>query len=89
MNNNRSNMAKMGKYIAKLRKAKGYTQKELSELLDVSDKTISKWERGDIAPDITILRTLAKELDSTVDDILCGEEKYMKLFTSALEELDC
>lgn len=74
MNNNRSNMAKMGKYIAKLRKAKGYTQKELSELLDVSDKTISKWERGDIAPDITILRTLAKELDSTVDDILCGEE---------------
>ena len=74
MSSNRSNMIKMGKYIAKLRKAKGYTQKELSELLDVSDKTISKWERGDIAPDITILRTLAKELDSTVDDILCGEE---------------
>lgn len=71
---NRSNLIKMGKYIAKLRKEKGYTQKALGELLDVSDKTISKWERGDIAPDITILHSLAKELNSNVDDILCGEE---------------
>ena len=71
---NRSNLIKVGKYIAKLRKEKGYTQKALGELLDVSDKTISKWERGDIAPDITILHALAKELNSSVDDILCGEE---------------
>ena len=68
----RTNLKDMGKHIAELRKAKGYTQKELSELLDVSDKTISKWECGDIAPDITILQLLAKELNTTIEDILCA-----------------
>ena len=38
---------KIGKFISDERKAKGYTQKQLSELLGISDKTISKWECGD------------------------------------------
>ena len=74
MSSNRSDIIKMGKYIAKLRKEKGYTQKALGDLLDVSDKTVSKWELGDIAPDITILSSLAEELDSSVEAILNGEE---------------
>ena len=37
---------KIGKFISDERKAKGYTQKQLSELLGISDKTISKWECG-------------------------------------------
>ena len=37
---------KIGKFISDKRKAKGYTQKQLSELLGISDKTISKWECG-------------------------------------------
>ena len=71
----RSDLVKVGKYISKLRKRKGYTQKTLGELLDVSDKTISKWEQGSIAPDITILKQLASVLDSDVDELLEGEEK--------------
>lgn len=41
---NRTSLTKMGKFIADLRKKKEYTQKQLAELLDVSDKTVSKWE---------------------------------------------
>ena len=71
----RSDMNKMGKNIAELRKKKGYTQKKLGDLIDVSDKTISKWEKGVIAPDITILSSLASTLDITVEELLLGEEK--------------
>lgn len=41
-----NNQVKIGKFISDERKAKGYTQKQLSELLGISDKTISKWECG-------------------------------------------
>ena len=71
----RSDMNKMGKHIAELRKKKGYTKKNLGDLIDVSDKTISKWEKGVIAPDITILSSLASTLDITVEELLLGEEK--------------
>lgn len=40
------NQIAIGEFIAKERKRKGYTQKQLSEKLEISDKTISKWERG-------------------------------------------
>ena len=68
----RSDLVKIGKYISILRKNKGYTQKALGELIDVNDKTISKWEQGSIAPDITILKSLAKVLDTSIDDLLSG-----------------
>ena len=42
---------KIGKFISDERKAKGYTQKQLSELLGISDKTISKWECGNGFPE--------------------------------------
>ncbi len=71
---NSLDMVKMGEYIAKLRKKKGYTQKQLGEILDVSDKTISKWELGFVAPDITILNSLAIALDTTIEEILCGDD---------------
>jgi transcriptional regulator with XRE-family HTH domain len=70
---NRTNLVKIGKHISELRKQNGYTQKKLGELLDVSDKTISKWEQGTIAPDITILHSVAKTLGVSVDEILLGE----------------
>lgn len=73
MDSNRSNLVKIGKYISNLRKQNGYTQKKLGEILDVSDKTISKWEQGAIAPDITILNSLANALGVSVEEILLGE----------------
>ena len=79
MNNNRSNVSKMGKYICNLRKQKGYTQKQLGEILDVSDKTISKWELGTIAPDITILSSLADAFGVSVLEILNGEDNIIEI----------
>ena len=56
-----------------MRKQNGYTQKKLGEILDISDKTVSKWEQGAIAPDITILSSLANALGVSVEEILIGE----------------
>ena len=63
----------LGAFIAQLRKEKGLTQKQLSEILGVSDKTISHWEREESAPDISILPILANTLGVTVDELLKGE----------------
>ena len=46
---------KIGRFIADERKRKGYTQKQLSEKLGISDKTISKWERGNGFPEVSLL----------------------------------
>ena len=74
MSSSRTELAKMGKYIAKLRKDKKYTQRQLGDMIDIPYKTISKWENGVIAPDITVLQNLANVLNVTVDELLCGEE---------------
>ncbi len=63
----------LGNFIAQLRKEKNLTQKQLSEILGVSDKTISHWEREESAPDISILPLLADTLGVTVDELLAGE----------------
>ena len=60
----------LGKFIAILRKAKGLTQKELAELLNVSDKAVSRWERDESAPDITLIPVLAELFDVTCDELL-------------------
>lgn len=65
---------KIGKFIAYLRQEKGLTQKQLGEKLFVTDKAVSKWERGYSLPDITLLNDIAKILDVEVSDILCGEK---------------
>ena len=49
---------KIGRFIADERKRKGYTQKQLSEKLEISDKTISKWERGNGFPEVSLLLPL-------------------------------
>lgn len=63
----------MGSFIAKLRKANGMTQKELAEKLHVSDKSISRWERDETAPDLTIIPVIAEMFDVTSDELLKGE----------------
>ena len=50
---------KFGKFIKELRKKSNMTQKELGEKLNVTDKAVSKWERGLSFPDITIINSLA------------------------------
>lgn len=67
------NSIKTGKLISAMRTSKGMTQKQLAEKINISDKAISKWERGDGCPDISILPVLAEALDIEVDNILNGE----------------
>lgn len=62
-----------GAAIKALREKKGYTQKQLAELLQVSDKAVSKWESGRGLPDISLLEPLGKALGVSVAELLSGE----------------
>lgn len=65
----------IGKFITALRKANGMTQKELAEKLNVSDKTVSRWERDEGAPDLSVIPVIAEIFDVTCDELLRGERK--------------
>ncbi|MBQ8375141.1 MAG: helix-turn-helix transcriptional regulator [Clostridia bacterium] len=64
---------KIGKFIAELRKERGLTQRELADLLAISDKTVSKWERGSGLPEVSLMLPLCKELGITVNELLSGK----------------
>lgn len=64
---------KTGLFIAEQRKRLGYTQVQLAEIISVSDRTISKWERGVGLPDVTLMLPLCEALHISVNDLLCGE----------------
>lgn len=64
---------KFGKFIKELRKKSNMTQKELGEKLNVTDKAVSKWERGLSFPDITIINSLAETFGITSSEILNAE----------------
>lgn len=64
------NQIDIGKLIAKARKEKGYTQQELANLLFVTDKAVSKWERGLSLPDSNVYTKVAHLLDLDVEDLL-------------------
>ena len=67
----------IGGFIATLRKANGMTQKDLAEKLNVSDKTVSRWERDDGAPDLAVIPVIAEIFDVTCDELLRGERKSL------------
>lgn len=62
-----------GKFLAALRKAQGYTQSEVAEKLNISDKTLSSWETDRTLPDLLLLPTIADLYGVSVDEILRGE----------------
>ncbi|MEH7356966.1 helix-turn-helix transcriptional regulator [Neobacillus drentensis] len=64
---------KIGELIFNLRKEKGLTQKQLADQMNISDRTISKWERGYGCPDITLLPSLSTLLGVNIEYILDGE----------------
>ena len=65
---------KVGKFIAELRKEKKLTQVQLGDKLGVTDKTVSKWEKGITAPSISILNDLSTTLGITTTELLSGEK---------------
>ena len=68
----------VGLFIAEQRKKCGLTQKELAEKLMVSDKAVSKWERGLSFPDITLLEPLSRILSVSVTGLIGGKESNME-----------
>ena len=60
----------IGQFIAALRKANGMTQKQLGERLNVSDKAVSRWERDECAPDLSLIPVIAEIFSVTSDEIL-------------------
>ncbi len=63
----------IGSFIAVLRKAAGMTQRELAEKLNVSDKAVSRWERDETLPDLTLIPVLAELFGVTSDELLRGQ----------------
>ena len=76
----------IGSFIAALRKANGMTQKDLAERLNVSDKTVSRWERDDGAPDLAAIPAIAEIFGVTCDELLRGERKSPTERAEAIEE---
>lgn len=69
------NPEKIGTLIARLRREKGWTQMQLAEALHLSDRTVSKWERGAGLPDISLLGDVADVFNINVETLLSGEYK--------------
>ena len=78
---------KIGKFIAECRKEKKLTQAQLAERLGITDKAVSKWERGLSLPDSSIMLELCTLLDITVNELLSGEEISMENQNQKNEEL--
>lgn len=87
---------KIGRFIAERRKKANLTQMQLSEKLSITDKAISKWERGIAMPDTSIMLKLCDILGISVNELLCGEkinmennnQKNEQLFLDMAKELE-
>lgn len=75
-----------GKFIARERRAKNYTQRQLADRLGISDKTVSKWERGGGFPDVSLLLPLCGELGISVNELLAGERVAKEDYKMKAEE---
>lgn len=81
------NAEETGRRIAALRKEKGLTQKELAEALHVTDKAVSKWERGLNFPEILLIEPLAQVLGTTAAYLLELEEASAEETIGTMAEL--
>ena len=79
-------LIKIGKYIAAKRKALGLTQKQLAEKLNMSDKSVSKWERGICLPDVTVYLELCEILGISINEFLAGEDIPKETIEQKAEE---
>ena len=80
-------LIKIGKYIAACRKKKNLTQEQLAEKLFITDRAVSKWERGLSLPDADKMLELCNILDINVNELLMGEKIDMEDYEKKTEEL--
>ena len=81
------NQIKIGRFIAECRKKSNLTQMQLAEKLGITDKAISKWERGVAMPDTSIMLELCDILSISVNELLSGEKINMENSNQKNEQL--
>ena len=77
---------KIGKFIAKCRKQQNFTQMQLAEKLNITDRAVSKWETGKSMPDSSIMLELCEIFKISVNDLLSGEVISMDNYSKELEK---
>lgn len=77
---------KIGKFIVSCRKNKKITQKQLADKLGISDRAVSKWERGLNMPDVSLFEPLCKELDISINELISGEKLNDDEYKTKAEE---
>ena len=77
---------KIGKFIAKCRKAKKITQSELAEQLGVTNRSVSNWENGKNMPDLSLFKPLCEILEITINELLSGEKLKKEEYQEKFEE---
>ena len=77
---------KIGKFIAECRKNKKFTQADLAEKLNITDRAVSKWETGNGMPDSSIMLELCNILGISVNELLSGEVINMEDYDKKAEE---
>lgn len=78
------NLAKLGQRIRSQRENRHLTQSQLANSLHISPQAVSKWERGENAPDISILQPLSTILDRSIEWVLCGNEEERSTFEATV-----
>ena len=78
---------KIGMFISQLRKEKGLTQAALAEKLNITDRAVSKWERGISLPDSSTMLPLCEILGINVNELLTGERIDMENYNKKAEEI--
>jgi len=77
---------KTGKFIAEMRKKQSYTQRQLADILGISDKTVSKWETGNGLPDVSLMMPLCDLLHISINELLSGERLSESEYKQQAEE---
>lgn len=80
------NQIKTGLFIKEMRKAKNLTQCELAEKLNISEKTVSKWETGNGLPEVSLMLPLCDLLGISVNELLSGEKLSTAEYVRKAEE---
>lgn len=77
---------KIGRFIAQMRKEQSLTQRQLADMIGISDKTVSKWETGSGLPEVSLLMPLCKILHISVNELLSGEHLTASDYKKKAEE---
>lgn len=80
------NQEKIGAFVADMRKKQGMSQKQLADMVGVTDKSVSKWETGKSLPDISKMESLCEALHININELLSGERLSEDVYPQKAEE---